>query len=184
MGAWHLAGCLPGDGQGFGLLHGGGRGGHPGLIVDPGGTGDITATHLKTKLGPAPSGLGSPVAYGDLVFRMNQPGVLLCVRITSGEELFKERLPQGIDPAINPAITSDGLIFIASAEKTLVVRAAEKFELLAESNLGDASHASAAVSEGKLILKGKNTCGVSEKAMFVENVNSYSQSACPRRRPE
>ena len=71
-------------------------GGHPGLIVDPGGTGDITATHLKTKLGPAPSGLGSPAAYGNLVFRMNQPGVLLCVRITSGEELFKERLPQGI----------------------------------------------------------------------------------------
>jgi len=133
----------------------GGRGGHPGLIVDPGGTGDVTATHLKTKLGPSPSGLGSPVAYGDLVFRMRQPSVLLCVRITNGEELFKERLPQGIDPAISPVITSDGIIFIASAGKTLVVRAAEKFELLGESDLGDSSRASAAVSESKLILKGK-----------------------------
>ena len=133
----------------------GGRGGHPGLIVDPRGTGDVTASHLKTKLGPAPSGFGSPVAYGNLVFRMSNPGVLLCVRITSGEELFKERLPQGIDPAISPVVTRDGLIFIASAGKTLVVRAAEKFEPLGESDLGDASRASAAVSEGKLILKGK-----------------------------
>jgi outer membrane protein assembly factor BamB len=133
----------------------GGRGGHPGLIVDPGGTGDVTASHLKTKLGPAPSGLGSPVAYGDLVFRMSQPGILLCVRITNGEELYKERLPQGIDPAISPVVSSDGLIYIASAGKTLVVRASEKFEPLGESDLGDASRASAAVSEGKLILKGK-----------------------------
>jgi outer membrane protein assembly factor BamB len=133
----------------------GGRGGHPGLIVDPAGTGDVTASHLKMKLGPAPSGLGSPVAYDDLVFRMSQPGILLCVRITTGEELYKERLPQGIDPAISPVITSDGLIFIASAGKSLVVRAAEKFETLGESDLGDASQASAAVSEGKLILKGK-----------------------------
>ncbi len=133
----------------------GGRGGHPGLIVDPGGAGDVTASHLKTKLGSAPSGLGSPVAHGDLVFRMSQPGILLCVRITTGEELFKERLPQGIDPAISPVITSDGLIYVASAGKSLVVRASEKFEPLGESDLGDASRASAAVSEGKLILKGK-----------------------------
>ena len=133
----------------------GGRGGHPGLIVDPAGTGDVTASHLKTKLGSAPSGLGSPVAYGNLVFRMSQPGILLCVRITTGEELYKERLPQGIDPAISPVITSGGLIFIASAGKSLVVRAAEKFEPIGESDLGDASRASAAVSDGKLILKGK-----------------------------
>ena len=122
----------------------------------PAGTGDVTTTHLKTKLGPAPSGLGSPVAYGDLVFRMSQPGILLCVRITTGEELFKERLPRGIDPAISPVVTSDGLIFIASAGKSLVVRAAEKFAPLGESDLGDTSRASAAVSEGKLILKGKS----------------------------
>ena len=133
----------------------GGRGGHPGLIVDPGGAGDVTASHLKTKLGSAPSGLGSPVAHGDLVFRMSQPGILLCVRITTGEELYKERLPQGIDPAISPIVTSDGLIYVASAGKSLVVRASEKFEPLGESDLGDASRASAAVSDGKLILKGK-----------------------------
>ena len=69
--------------------------------------------------------------------------------------MYKERLPQGIAPAISPVVTSDGLIFIASAGKSLVVRASEKFEPLGESDLGDASRASAAVSEGKLIVKGK-----------------------------
>ena len=149
----------------------GGRGGHPGLIVDPGGMGDVTSSHLKTKLGPAPSGLGSPVAYGDLVFRINHPSILLCIKITTGEELYKERLPQGIDPAISPVITPDGLIYIASAGKSLVVRASEKFEPLGESDLGDASHASAAVSDGKLVLKGKAHLWCIGKKQFLENSN-------------
>jgi outer membrane protein assembly factor BamB len=149
----------------------GGRGGHPGLIVDPKGTGDITATHLKTKLDPSPSGLGSPVSFGDLVFRMSQPGVLRCVRITTGEELFKERLPKGIDPAVSPIITPDGLIYMASAGKTLVVRAVEKFEIISMSDLGDASRASAAVSEGKLILKGKTYLWCISKGQLPANLN-------------
>jgi outer membrane protein assembly factor BamB len=133
----------------------GGRGGHPGLIVDPTGKGDVTETHLKTSISSSPEGLGSPVAYKDLVFRINQPGILRCFKASTGEELYKERLPQGIDPAISPVIDSKGRIFIASAGKTVVLQASDTFELLAESDLGDASRASAAVSNGKLILKGK-----------------------------
>ncbi|MFT5465556.1 MAG: outer membrane protein assembly factor BamB [Verrucomicrobiales bacterium] len=130
----------------------GGRGGHPGLIVDPrDAKGEIAP---KFQLGPAAEGLGSPVAFGDLVFRMNKPGVLRCVRLTTGEELFEERL-EGVDPGVSPVVTADGRIYIASAGKTLVLRAAGEFEVLAESDLADGSLASPAVVDGKLILKGK-----------------------------
>lgn len=100
----------------------GGRGGHPGLIVDPVGKGEVEP---KFSLGPAAEGLGSPVAFGDLVFRLNKPGVLRCVRITTGEQIFEERL-EGADPAISPVVTRDGRIYIASAGKTVVIRAAER----------------------------------------------------------
>tara|TARA_B100000959_G_C14409351_1_gene389704 strand:- start:74 stop:247 length:174 start_codon:yes stop_codon:yes gene_type:complete len=45
-------------------------------------------------------------------------------------------------------VTSNGRSLIASTGKTIVVRAAEKFEA--------ANQASAVVSKGKLILKGKS----------------------------
>ena len=150
-GIWPVAAPIVAEGLVYCM---GGRGGHSGLIVDPSGAGDVTATHLKTKLGPAAEGLGSPVAFGDLVYRLNKPGVLRCVRITTGEEVFEERL-DGINPAISPVVTADGRIYIASAGKSLVLKAGDQFEVLGESDLGDPALASAAVADGRLILKGQ-----------------------------
>jgi outer membrane protein assembly factor BamB len=132
----------------------GGRGGHPGVVVDPGGSGDITDTHLKWRIGPMSEGLSSPIAFGDLVFRLNSPGILRCVRIASDKELFKTRLP-GVDPAVSPIATADGRIYFASAGKTVVIQAVPELKILAESDLGDPSIATAAVADGRIFLKGK-----------------------------
>jgi outer membrane protein assembly factor BamB len=133
----------------------GGRGGHPGVVVDPAGSGDVTATKLKWRIGPMSEGLSSPVAFGDLVFRLNSPGILRCTRIANGEELFKERLP-GADPAVSPIVTADDRIYFASAGKTVVIQAGPQLKILAESDLGDPSTATAAVADGRIFLKGKS----------------------------
>jgi outer membrane protein assembly factor BamB len=131
----------------------GGRGGHPGVVVDPSGSGDVSATHLKWNIGPSSEGLGSPVAFGEFVFRLNSPNVLRCVRIAEGDELFKERL-EGVNPSVSPIVDPEGRIFFASAGRSFVVQAGEELKVLAESDLGDPSLASAAVSGGKIFLKG------------------------------
>ena len=100
-------------------------------------------------------GLSSPVAFGDLVFRLNSPGILRCTRIANGEELFKERLP-GADPAVSPIVTADDRIYFASAGKTVVIQAGPQLKILAESDLGDPSTATAAVADGRIFLKGKS----------------------------
>ncbi len=132
----------------------GGRGGHPGVVVDPTGRGDVTGTHLKWAVRPMSEGLSSPVAFGGLVFRLNSPGVLRCLRIADGEELYRERL-EGVDPAVSPIVTADGRIYFASAGGSVVVRASPRFEVLGRSDLGDASLASAAVAGGRIYLKGR-----------------------------
>ena len=99
-------------------------------------------------------GLSSPIAFGDLVFRLNSPGILRCVRIASDKELFKTRLP-GVDPAVSPIATADGRIYFASAGKTVVIQAVPELKILAESDLGDPSIATAAVADGRIFLKGK-----------------------------
>lgn len=132
----------------------GGRGGHPGVVVDPGGSGDITASHLKWRIGPMPEGVSSPVAAGDLVFRLTSPGILQCVHIGTGDTLFKERLP-GANPAVSPIATADGRLYLATAGKSIVLAAGPEPKILGESDLGDPSNAAPAVADGRLFLKGK-----------------------------
>ena len=77
------------------------------------------------------------------------------MRITDGEELYKERL-EGADPAVSPFVTPEGRLYFASAGKSVVVQAGPEWKILATSDLGDPSLASAAVSNGRIFLKGKS----------------------------
>ena len=85
--------------------------------------------------------------------RLNSPNVLRCSRIAEGDELFKERL-EGVNPSVSPIVDPDGRIYFASAGKTVVIQAGEELKVLAQSDLGDPSLAAAAVSGGRMFLKG------------------------------
>lgn len=130
-----------------------GRGG-PGLLVDATGQGDVAATHIKWRLDQIPEGLSSPAIVGDQLYRLHNPGVLKCVDLPSGKEAFATRL-SGVSVASSPIATPDGRIYFASAGKTFVVKAGPTFELLATNDLGEPTSASAAISGGKIFLKGQ-----------------------------
>lgn len=130
-----------------------GRGGI-GLAVDPTGTGDVTKTHLKWKTGTMPEGFGSPVVVGGHLYRLHSPGVLKCLNLATGKVVYSESLT-GVSTHASPIATPDDRIYFASAGKTFVVKAGEKFEVLATNDLGDGSHASPAVADGRMYLKGR-----------------------------
>lgn len=130
-----------------------GRGG-PGIAVDPTGSGDVTRSHLKWKVNKVPDGsIGSPVAVGDYIFRMQSPEVLNCWQIADGKPVFAERL-SGASPVPSPVATADGRIYIASGGKSYVVKAGAKLDVLGVNDLGDPSHASPAIANGRLYIKG------------------------------
>lgn len=130
-----------------------GRGG-PGLAVDPTGTGDVTKTHVRWKLGQVPEGYSSPVAAGGFLFRLHSPESLRCVRLATGYTVFTERLP-GVQTACSPVATPDGRVYCASAGKSYVLRAGATADVLAVNDLGDPGPASPAVADGALFLKGR-----------------------------
>src|SRR5262245_47291177 len=74
----------------------GGRGG-PGLAVDPTGAGDVTKTHVKWRTPPIPEGYSSPIIVDDYVYRINTPGILKCWKLSTGDLVYSERLPNGVD---------------------------------------------------------------------------------------
>lgn len=129
-----------------------GRGG-PGVAVDPTGQGDVSKTHVRWKIASVPEGFSSPIIVGEHLYRLHSPGVLKSFRLADGTEAQRERL-EGIDPAVSPIATPNGLIYCASAGTSYVIKAGSKFEVLARNDLGDPSHAAPATAAGRIYLKG------------------------------
>jgi outer membrane protein assembly factor BamB len=128
--------------------------GSVGVAVAPGGKGDVTKTHRKWKLDRVPGGFSSAVTAGDRLYRLLDPGVLRSWKLASGEDEITLRLP-GVSTAASPFTTPEGRLYAASAGRSFVVKTGEKPEVLATNDLGDASPASPAVSEGRIYLKGR-----------------------------
>jgi outer membrane protein assembly factor BamB len=129
-----------------------GRGGK-GVCVDATGTGDVTKTHLKWTFPQIPEGLSSAIIVGDFIFRTHNPETLKCIRLSTGELVFNERL-SGASTWASPFATPDGRIYFASAGKSYVIKAADKLEVLAINDIGEENRASAAVAEGNIFLRG------------------------------
>jgi len=127
--------------------------GSMGVAVDATGSGDVSKTALKWKIPAVGSGFSSPVLAGDYLYRLHGSDILSCWKWTTGEEVFKERL-QGIDTAISPIATADGRIYVAGANKSYVLKAGPKLEVMGTSTLNDGSRASPAVASGRIYLKG------------------------------
>jgi outer membrane protein assembly factor BamB len=129
-----------------------GRGGKA-VCVDATGSGDVTKTHLKWTFPQIPEGLSSAIIVGDFIFRTHNPETVKCIRLSSGEQVFTERLP-GISTWASPFATQDGTIYFASAGKSYVIKAADKLSVLATNDIGEENRASVAVADGKIILRG------------------------------
>jgi outer membrane protein assembly factor BamB len=130
-----------------------GRGGSPGIAVDPTGTGDVSKSKTKWSI-TVREGFSSPVISGDFLYRLQNPEFIGCFRLSTGQTLYTERL-EGVSASSSPIATPDGHIYLASAGKSYVLKAGPKLDILATNDLGDGSAASPAVADGKLFLKGR-----------------------------
>lgn len=129
-----------------------GRGGRA-VCVDPTGQGDVSRTHLKWVYPQIPEGLSSPTIVGGNVWRTHNPEIVKCIKLATGELLFSERLP-GVSTWASPIATNDQRIYFVSAGRSYVVKAGDKLEILATNEIGEDNRASAAVSDGRIFVRG------------------------------
>jgi outer membrane protein assembly factor BamB len=147
------AGDASSPAYGGGILYAdSGRGGQ-GTALDPTGEGDLTATHVKWTAGGMPESIGSPIIVGGHVFRILGSGEVKVWQLSDGQQTDRAKLGKLGSTWASPI--SDGeRIWFASGGRSVVVKAGAKVEILAENDLGDANHASPAVSNGRLYLLG------------------------------
>ena len=124
---------------------------HTGVCVDPSGTGDVSATNVKWQL-PVKNDLSSPIIVGEHLYRQSSR-TLQCIKLADGSPVYSEPMP-GYHFWASPVATADGLLYFATAGTSYVIKAGPKFEVVAKNDLGDMHFASAAVSDGKIFLRG------------------------------
>ncbi|HEV3004264.1 MAG TPA: PQQ-binding-like beta-propeller repeat protein, partial [Pirellulales bacterium] len=128
-----------------------------GAAVDPTGTGDVTATHVKWKSRVPEADGASAIIVGDHVYRVSKPEILRCWKLDTGQLVYEERLG-GISTMASPIATADGRIYIACASRSYVFKAGPKLEVLAGNDLNDGNDyqtPTPAVSGGRFFIKGK-----------------------------
>lgn len=117
-----------------------------------GGRGDITKTHLiwSTPNGPD---VPTPTTDGKYFYIVNDRGIMWCLDAKTGREIYgQQRLKSGTYSA--SPVLADGKIYATSEDGvTSVVRAGEKFELLAENDLKEYCLSSPAISDGQIFIR-------------------------------
>ncbi|MCA8993870.1 MAG: PQQ-binding-like beta-propeller repeat protein [Planctomycetaceae bacterium] len=135
----------------------GGYGG-PMFAFRLGGMGDVTEVnrmwHIEKEWHP--QRIGSGVILGDKVFMANadNSGSIQCFNIENGEVVWEERRTSS-GPHWGAMLHNDGKLYVQGQNGKVHVFAAnpEKFELLADNDLGETSNSTPAFSDGDIFIR-------------------------------
>jgi outer membrane protein assembly factor BamB len=130
---------------------------NPLVALRPGGTGDISKTHVAWTFHRGPD-VPSPVSDGTYLYLVSETGVVYCLDLKAGKVVYgPSRIPS--DFYSSSPVLADGKIYVTgeSTGVTTVFRAGPKFEILASNTFNDPCApyclASIAVSQGQLFVK-------------------------------
>ena len=132
-------------------------GGQPNAVrlwaVRQGGSGDVTGSHLAWEVGEDVPMESSPVIAGDLLYMVNDHGMLTCLEAKTGKKVWSERLAgnYGASP-----LHAEGRIYLSNKKgMTTVIEAGRTFRELAVNQLDGELWASPAVAGKSLLLRTK-----------------------------
>ena len=123
----------------------GGRGQHLAAIEPE--TGKVR--YVRKKMLPY---VPTPLAYQGHLFMWNDDGTVCCVNPQTGDDVWSERV--GGNYSTSPLLIDGRIYAVAEDGEVTVIDAAEKPHVYGKSSLGDNCHATPAVANGRLYLRG------------------------------
>ncbi len=137
---------------GHGLLFcSSGRAG-PTLAIRPGGSGDVTATHIAWQSARGSPFIPSPLLYGDYLYLVNDmASVATCYEAKSGKLMWQGRLGEAHRESFSASpVGVDGKVFFTNdMGETFVLEAGPEFKLLHVNRLNARTLASPALVDGR-----------------------------------
>lgn len=121
--------------------------------IRPGGTGDVTDSHVSWNLRTGIPEIPSPVLYEGRLYLVRDGGLLTCVRSDTGEVVYRERLGAAGQYAASPVIANDHLYAISAQGVATVVRCGDTFNVVQQTDLGASVMATPAISVDTLFVR-------------------------------
>lgn len=131
--------------------HGYGSRGTSFVAIRPGCPEKGPAAQRAYELKPPVPLVPTPLVKGDLLFLWGDDGQVACLKLATGEPVWRQRIRQGFYGS--PICAGDRLFCIARNGEVVVLAASDRYELLACVPLGEPSHATPAVADGVIYLR-------------------------------
>ncbi len=143
------------------------------LAVRPGGAGDVTDSRVLWKYTKGTAYVPSPILYDGFVYLMTDKGLLTCLDAKTGEVKYEGGRPPVPASFMASPIAVDGKLLLMSQDgDTFVIKAGPAHEVLRTNPLGEPINASAAVSQGRIFIRGERhlfAIGLSRGAAGLPN---------------
>jgi outer membrane protein assembly factor BamB len=128
----------------------------PTLAIRPGGSGDVTTSHVAWASPRGSPFVPSPILVGDVLYMVNDmASVVTALEATTGRSLWQGRLGVATREGFSASpVAVDGKVFFTNDEgETFVLRAGRTFELLHTNRIGERTLASPALVDGRWYIR-------------------------------
>lgn len=136
---------------GGGLLYSSSGRNGPIFAIRPGGQGDITESHVVWRNERGGPHVPTPAYRDGKLYIINDTGILTCLDALTGDTVWQHRLRGRF--SMSPLVIKDQLLIISEDGLVTVFRAGDKFESLAEHEIGESVLASPALVDGRLYVR-------------------------------
>jgi outer membrane protein assembly factor BamB len=123
------------------------------VAIRPGGTGDVTNTHVLWRYEKFVPFVASPLYYDGRIFTIKDGGILTCLDAKTGQARRNGRVTGTTNYYASPA-GGDGKVYLLSQRGTLsVVSAADQWQVLHSAEFGEECFATPALLDGRIYLR-------------------------------
>jgi outer membrane protein assembly factor BamB len=128
----------------------------PTLAIRPGGSGDVSRSHVEWQTPRGSPFVPSPIVVGDYLYMVNDmQSVATCFEAGTGKTMWQDRLGVAQREGFSASpVAVDGKLFFTNDEgETFVLRAGPKFELLHVNRIGERTLASPALVDRRWYIR-------------------------------
>lgn len=121
------------------------------LAVNPDGTGDISGTHVLWRFRSPVLQLLSPLIKNGLIYTVDTRNVLYCLDAKTGNEVYSRKLKQKYPSS--PVYAGGNIYFTSVRGETMVIRAGNRLQVIAENKLPGEVYATPAIVGNSILLR-------------------------------
>ncbi|MCA9218405.1 MAG: PQQ-binding-like beta-propeller repeat protein, partial [Planctomycetales bacterium] len=128
--------------------------GKPNLIaVRPGGTGNVSDSHVPWALHKNIPEIPSPVFYDGRIYLVRDGGILTAIDAATGKVIYRKRLQASGHYRASPVIANDHIYLISEVGMLTVVKAGDEFDVISQTNFEDHVAATPAIDKDTIYIR-------------------------------